>query len=61
MRAVFISGLAVAALVAVSMAGAAESPAELGAVRWVRDLDEGLRSARERGKPVLLLFSEVPG
>lgn len=34
---------------------------ELGEVAWLRDYDRGLALARERGRPVLLLFQEVPG
>ncbi|MCU0723665.1 MAG: thioredoxin family protein [Planctomycetes bacterium] len=45
----------------VSLAAAAEAPVELGAVRWARDLEGGLKAAKAEGKPVLLLFNEVPG
>ncbi|GLQ53307.1 VPGUxxT family thioredoxin-like (seleno)protein, type 2 [Devosia nitrariae] len=34
---------------------------ELGDVAWLRDHDRGLALAAEMGKPVLLLFQEVPG
>ena len=34
---------------------------ELGEVAWLRDHDLALASAAEQGKPVLLLFQEVPG
>ncbi|WP_188610774.1 VPGUxxT family thioredoxin-like (seleno)protein, type 2 [Chelatococcus reniformis] len=34
---------------------------ELGEVAWLRDYDRGLKLAAEQGKPVLLLFQEVPG
>lgn len=34
---------------------------ELGDVAWLRDHDRGLALAAEKGKPVLLLFQEVPG
>ena len=34
---------------------------ELGAVAWLRDFERGLVAASEQGKPVLLLFQEVPG
>lgn len=34
---------------------------ELGEVAWLRDYDHGLAQAAEQGKPVLLLFQEVPG
>jgi hypothetical protein len=34
---------------------------ELGDVAWLRDYDRALAVAAENGKPVLLLFQEVPG
>ena len=34
---------------------------ELGEVAWLRDLERGLKVASEQGKPILLLFQEVPG
>ena len=34
---------------------------ELGEIAWQRDYDRGLALAAEQGKPVLLLFQEVPG
>jgi hypothetical protein len=34
---------------------------ELGEVAWLRDHDQGLALANKQGKPVLLLFQEVPG
>ncbi len=36
-------------------------PEELGAVRWLRDYDQALAASKETGKPVLILFQEVPG
>ena len=38
-----------------------DNPKELGKVNWERDLDNGLQQAAREGKPVLLLFQEVPG
>lgn len=34
---------------------------EWGRVDWLRDYDEAVRVARESGKPIFLLFQEVPG
>lgn len=34
---------------------------ELGEVVWARDFERGLISASKQGKPILLLFQEVPG
>lgn len=41
--------------------GAAQAHRELGAVRWLRDFDAALAESRRTGKPVLVLFDEVPG
>jgi Thioredoxin-like len=37
------------------------NPVEVGAVKWGRDLDQALRQSADTGKPVFLLFQEVPG
>lgn len=42
-------------------AGRVEQPVELGQVRWGRDFDAGLAESSATGKPLLLLFQEVPG
>ena len=34
---------------------------ELGAVQWRRSFDQALAAAEESGKPVFILFQEVPG
>jgi len=34
---------------------------ELGEVAWLRDHDRGVALAAEQGKPILLLFQEIPG
>ena len=38
-----------------------KQPVELGTVKWSRDLETTLASAKKSGKPVFLLFQEVPG
>jgi hypothetical protein len=58
------SAAAVAAVVAAAIVAApraAAAPPELGLVRWERDLDAALARARTDGRPVLVLFDEVPG
>jgi hypothetical protein len=37
------------------------NPVELGKVNWLRDLDAGTAEAEKTGKPLLILFQEVPG
>ena len=34
---------------------------ELGKVKWGRDLDAALAKSKKTGRPVLILFQEVPG
>lgn len=36
-------------------------PEELGQVHWLRDLDAGRLESKKSGKPILILFQEVPG
>lgn len=38
-----------------------ENPVEVGDVHWGRDFDASLRRSAEEGKPVLVLFQEIPG
>jgi len=38
-----------------------KQPEELGAVKWFRDFDQALKESKKTGKPVLILFQEVPG
>jgi hypothetical protein len=37
------------------------NPVEVGDVRWGRDFDAALERSSEEGKPVLVLFQEIPG
>ena len=36
-------------------------PVELGKVNWLRDFDEAIAQSKETGKPIFILFQEVPG
>ncbi|MCB9898462.1 MAG: thioredoxin family protein [Planctomycetes bacterium] len=38
-----------------------DTPPEFGRVRWLRDVDAAFAAARTDGRPVALLFQEVPG
>lgn len=38
-----------------------EQPVELGKVHWLRDYDAAVQRAKDERKPLLILFSEVPG
>ncbi len=53
----FLVGLAAVPL----PAPAADPPVELGAVDWGRDLEAARKTSAETGKPILVLFQEVPG
>jgi hypothetical protein len=44
-----------------SLAMAAAPPPELGAVRWGRDYPAALEESARTGRPLLVLFTEVPG
>ena len=49
------------AVIAAEMPQEAESrPVELGKVRFLRSVDDGLERARKEGKPAFVLFQEVP-
>ena len=39
----------------------AANPEAVGTVTWVRDYDAAVASAKSTGKPIFLLFQEVPG
>ncbi len=52
-----VSALLVTFLAPVASAG----PRELGTVAWERSLEAGLTEAARSGRPVFLLFQEVPG
>jgi Thioredoxin-like len=41
--------------------GEMKNPVEVGKVRWERDYESALASAKQSGKPVFMLFQEVPG
>ena len=36
-------------------------PSELGSVKWNRDYAAAKQSSQQSGKPLMLLFQEVPG
>ena len=38
-----------------------DNPVELGQVHWSRDYDDAIERSSESGKPILILFQEVPG
>lgn len=40
---------------------AVQKPVEIGHVDWGRDFDAALEKSAASGKPVLVLFQEVPG
>lgn len=47
--------------VTVACSAAEEAPMETGKVTWGRDLEDALEASSKSGKPVFLLFQEVPG
>ena len=43
------------------MVTAMTAPIELGRVDWQRKIEPSLEKAQKDGKPVFLLFQEIPG
>lgn len=41
--------------------GKTANPTELGLVNWMRDYEKAMQRAEAEGKPVFILFQEVPG
>ncbi len=48
-------------LIFVSCQAQPKQTPELGSVAWSRDLATSLEASKKSGKPVFLLFQEVPG
>ena len=48
-------------LIMASTGSTADPPVEVGAVTWGRDLDAAKKQSTETGKPILILFQEIPG
>jgi len=38
-----------------------DNPIELGQVNWLRDYDQAVKISKKEGKPIFILFQEVPG
>ncbi len=56
-----VTSTAVSVALDMSSPGNSDQPEELGLVHWLRDLDAGQAEAQKTGKPLLILFQEVPG
>ena len=64
MNRLFALILAIATVGSCAMPGDAQTksqPRELGKVKWLRNFDEAKKASARTGKPILLLFQEVPG
>ncbi len=48
-------------LAAATIAHGDSAPRELGDVRWSRDIESAFAESAASGRPVLILFDEVPG
>lgn len=53
--------IAVAILCAFTLGAVENEHVELGTIAWLRDYRQALELAEETGRPVLILFQEVPG
>jgi len=60
-RPALLLALGVLAMSTPAHVSAAQNPRELGLVRWGRSLDAARAESRRTGRPVLLLFQEIPG
>jgi hypothetical protein len=58
---VLLAAVLVPAAVLSSRVSAGEHPRELGRVTWLRDWDEAAARSRADGRPLFLLFQEIPG
>ena len=56
-----LAGFAALPALAPGIASAAGTPPELGDVAWQRDYDAAKRQSERTGRPLLILFDEVPG
>lgn len=54
-------GFVLVALLAPRWAVSKDNPIEVGTVRWQRDFDAALDASKESGKPLFVLFQEIPG
>ena len=58
----FITTLIILSIGMTAFGGEARNnPIEVGDVRWGRDLDAAFEHSAKTGKPVLVLFQEIPG
>ena len=53
--------LASISLAPIGPAASSNTPVELGTVNWLRDFDEANEKCQTTGKPLFILFQEVPG
>jgi len=56
-----IPALAAACLLSACSAADSGAPVETGTVRWGRELEAALKQSASTGKPLFVLFQEVPG
>ena len=54
-------GIALVTSVACLLSFQDKQPEELGQVKWLRNYEVALKQAKAAGKPIMLVFQEVPG
>ncbi len=59
--ALITTGATIAAAQSETRTAQMDQPVEIGLVQWSRELDSSLVQSKKSGKPVLVLFQEVPG
>jgi len=56
-----MKGLILLLAIVIGSMAVAQKQEELGKVDWLRDFDQAIAQSKEEGKPILILFQEVPG
>jgi len=56
-----VSGLTLAVAAMFQTASFAQTPVEVGKVKWNRDFEKARATSLQTGKPLFVQFQEVPG
>lgn len=56
-----LSGMMMSIVMFAQMTNKYDQPEELGNISWHRDYDQAITESSSTGKPILILFQEVPG
>ena len=59
--AIVVSALTLVAAMFQTGSSFAQTPVEVGSVKWNRDFEKAKATSRQTGKPLFVQFQEVPG